>query len=114
MKRFAAWLLAALMLVQLLPCVSLEALAQDGEDAAAQSDWTEVFSTPVSVAGYHTVTFAAEGAEIPAVFVADGASVGSLPSAPQVEGKTFVGWYVDNAVFTADTPVTADLTVRAV
>ena len=95
-------MLAVLLMMQLLP---VSAAAENPEEIIS-----DVYSAPV----YHTVSFTAEGEEIASLFVNDGAAISRLPDAPEVEGKTFTGWFIGETAVTAETAVTQDLTVTAV
>ena len=108
MKRFVAWMMAILMLGQMLPSVSFAA-------SPAEESGTELYetvSTPDEKPVYHTVTFTCDGEEVTAIFVKDGASIQDLPEAPAIQGKAFIGWYDGNQVFSNDTAVYDDKEIR--
>ena len=102
MKRAIAAILAVLMLMQLLPAT--------GE---TYSEWYQVYFDETETPAYHTVRFCAGGEEISAVFVADGGTVESLPEAPRVAGKVFLGWYDGDSLFTTETIVREDREIEA-
>ncbi len=61
---------------------------------------------------YHTVTFTAGGGTIRTVSVAWGSAVPSI-SAPTVEGRAFIGWYLLDTEWDFSHPVTEDMTLVA-
>ena len=63
--------------------------------------------------GVHTVTFNTDGADaIASQTVVDGETV-EIPVVPTKEGFTFAGWYLDDAPYNFETPVTTDITLTA-
>ena len=86
MKRFLAFVIAMMMLVQ-----------TGSSLAEAVTDGTyEAVSEPVGLSMYHIVTFTADGEDVSTIFVVDGAKMESLPEAPVVEGKEFIGWETED------------------
>ncbi len=85
--------------------------------AAGQDVWYIAQQTPQEV----TVTFHKNGGDTEAspaqITVTSGSTVGTLPTAPTRDGYTFKGWNTapdgNGTEFTADTPVTGDITVYA-
>ncbi len=72
-------------------------------------------ATGCKIEGQHSVTFkdAANGNTIQSISVKNDGTV-TLPSNPSKEGFKFLGWYSDeDTEFTAETHVTADMTVYA-
>lgn len=72
-------------------------------------------ATGCKIEGQHSVTFkdAADGNTIQSISVENDGTV-TLPSNPSKEGFKFLGWYSDeDTEFTAETHVTADMTVYA-
>ena len=81
MKRFLAFVIAMMMLVQ-----------TGSSLAEAVTDGTyEAVSEPVGLSMYHIVTFTADGEDVSTIFVVDGAKMESLPEAPVLDGKAFLG-----------------------
>ena len=85
-------MIALFMLVEMTPSMGV-----------AVSENVIVSELPEAPA-YHTLTFIAEEQEVTTVFVADGASLGFLPDAPEADGKTFEGWYTGEEIFFPETP----------
>ena len=104
MKRFLALVMAMMLLLQ-----TGSSLAE-----AVIGETYEVVSDPVGLSMYHTVTFTADGEDVSTIFVADGAKMESLPEAPVLEGKVFLGWYDRNRAFTVDTIVDQEKEIRAI
>lgn len=65
-------------------------------------------------ASFHTVQFVAAGEEVATLFVVDGAAMTRIPRAPEIKGQSFEGWYCDGVEVDAQTPVLADMVVKAV
>ena len=61
---------------------------------------------------YHTVTFTADGGTIRIVSIAGCSTVPSI-SAPTVEGRAFIGWYLLDTEWDFSHPVTEDMTLVA-
>ena len=71
--------------------------------------WTPVQAPVVN----HTVTFDSNGgSSVPTQTVEEG-SMASAPVDPVRSGYTFKGWYLDGALFSFSSPVTADITLTA-
>ena len=104
MKRAAAWLMAILMMLQVMP-VGAE---------NAPTDWYQVESDEVDTSAFHAVRFMAEGNEVAAVYVANGGLIGQVPEAPEVSGKLFLGWYRNYRLLNENAAVTEDLEYTAV
>ncbi len=102
-KRFAAGLLVLAMLLTTLP-TDLAVRAE------SFSDWYQLMPAGSQ---YHTVTFTAQGQEVYTAFIADGGTVSGVPSAPRVSGMAFIGWCYEGRLFSASTPVTADMVIEA-
>ena len=103
MKRLTAFFLVMLALVQMLPGTGF-----------AADNLLEVSSEQLEKPVYHAVSFMADGKNVATFFVAEGAVVSELPAAPEINGKTFIGWYDGDALFTSDTAIIADKTINAV
>ena len=104
MKRFLAFVIAMMMLVQ-----------TGSSLAEAVTDGTyEAVSEPVGLSMYHIVTFTADGEDVSTIFVVDGAKMESLPEAPVLDGKAFLGWYDQNRAFTVDTIIDQEKEIRLV
>lgn len=104
MKRFLAFVIAMMMLVQ-----------TGSSLAEAVTDGTyEAVSEPVGLSMYHIVTFTADGEDVSTIFVVDGAKMESLPEAPVLDGKAFLGWYDQNRAFTVDTIIDQEKEIQAV
>ncbi len=94
-------MIALFMLVEMMPSMGI-----------AVSENVIVSELPEAPA-YHTLTFIAEEQEVTTVFVADGASLGFLPDAPEADGKTFEGWYTGEELFSPETAVYGDQKIVA-
>lgn len=104
MKKVIAMILAVLLMIQALP-------AGIGETDAGQSRQN---AGELPAASFHTVQFVAAGEEVATLFVVDGAAMTRLPRAPEIKGQSFEGWYCDGVEVDAQTPVLADMVVKAV
>ena len=103
MKRLTAFFLVMLALVQMWPGISF-----------AADNLLEVSSEQLKKPVYHAVTFNADGKEVATFFVVEGAVVAELPAAPEKNGRTFIGWYDGDALFTSETAIMTDKTINAV
>ena len=75
--------------------------------------YSSILLTKVGVTDTYTVTFDTDGGSaIEAQTVASGAVV-TPPTVPTKEGYTFAGWYLEDAPYNFETPVTADITLVA-
>ena len=86
--------------------------ADPGQEGS--EDVYEVISDEAEKAEYHTVTFVAEGQEVMALFVADGARIDEMPEAPEIPGKGLIGWYEGNEPFRDDTAIERDYTITGI
>ena len=68
--------------------------------------------TPQSTVVTHTVTFIANGQTHATQQVTSG-QCATAPTAPQVSGQRFVGWYNGNTAYNFSAPVTGNLTLTA-
>ena len=103
-KRFASFLMAFIMIVQMLP---FNALAVD-------EGWSSVTSDTIEGETYHTVTFMVDGSPYATQYVQNGEKL-VLPEAPSKGQNKFIGWVAGTeTTVTAVTTVTADMTVVAV
>ena len=103
----AALMLAAalMMALTLLPALGC---AEEGTQRTA------IVSGPLETKELHYVSFRAEGEKVKGLFVTDGSAPGTLPEAPEREGKRFDGWYAEGTQLTAETVITADTAAEAV
>ena len=108
-KRLSAVLSAILAVLVLFQSVPAGAEETEG----ISSGWFDLFSGGIGTADCHTVRFMVDGEEAYTYFVADGETVTALPDAPEIAGRSFIGWYTERALLTAATPVVSDLTVFA-
>ena len=83
------------------------------ETAAPTSESTEVTSETEPEKTVYTVTFMADGALYSTELVEEGEKIGNIPEPPAKTGYT-AKWYLGDAEFTYDTPITSDITVNAV
>ena len=99
-RRFLAVLLTIVMLLQALP-------------TAALADVLTFTSNTVEGSTYHKVEFQDdEGSVLATQYVENGANL-VMPEDPAKEGNKFVGWFYGEEKVTAQTPVSADMTVKA-
>jgi len=66
----------------------------------------------LSPAPLNPVRFVADGKVLLQVLAENGQTV-TLPDAPEKEGRTFLGWFVGEDQFTAETPITGAVTAEA-
>ena len=66
----------------------------------------QVYDT-ATLKAINSVTFVAEGDAVETRYLEEGEQVGTLPKAREVEGYTFLGWYVDGE-YSEDTKLSAD------
>ena len=75
--------------------------------------YSSILLTKVGATATYTVTFNTDGGSaIEAQTVVDGEAA-TAPVVPTKEGYTFAGWYLDDAPYNFETPVTADITLVA-
>ena len=75
--------------------------------------YSSILLTKVGATATYTVTFNTDGGSaIEAQTVASGEVV-TPPTVPTKEGYTFAGWYLEDAPYNFETPVTADITLVA-
>lgn len=99
-RRFLAVLLTIVMLLQALP-------------TAALADVLTFTSNTVEGSDYHKVEFQDdEGSVLATQYVENGANL-VMPEDPAKEGNNFVGWFYGEEQVTAQTPVSANMTVIA-
>ena len=84
----------------------------------AQGQWTEAedgeyYRVQPKTVRLFTVTFTAESMDPVTRQAAENGTVNGLPEAPVKTGYRFLGWFSGDLEFTAETPVTGDLTVEA-
>ena len=75
--------------------------------------YSSILLTKVGATATYTVTFNTDGGSaIEAQTVVDGEAA-TAPTVPTKEGYTFAGWYLEDAPYNFETPVTADITLVA-
>ena len=103
-KRLLAIVMSLMMVLQMMPVTAFA---------------DEVESAVLSGTTSYTVEYVVYGETVDEYtdIVEEGSTVDSLPEAPESSsGAAFLGWYIGDSdvQFTASTPVTSDLTVKAV
>lgn len=79
-------------------------------DISLVAEWEPIYTPDPT----YTVTFDTDGGSpVSKRTVTEGSKV-TMPAAPVKEGFTFVSWYLGDAVYDFDTPVTGDITLKAV
>lgn len=61
----------------------------------------------------YTITFDTDGGSAIDPITLDFGATVTAPAAPTKEGHTFAGWYLEDAPYNLETPVTADITLVA-
>ena len=103
MMRIVAIIMVVLMVTQTTPVKAF-----DGD-----SFWGPIVSNEHKTV-FHTVRLFANEEELPALYVKDGASIGSLPKAPSMDDMIFAGWFADEEEITEQTVVLSDMEITAV
>ena len=113
-QRILALCLAVLLLLPAMPA-GAEDMHTPGPEPTPEATpgWSGVISDPINTSDYHAVRFAANGQEVETVLVAHGETVHAMPDAPDISGQSFLGWYAGDALFSADTLITSDMTLTA-
>ena len=105
--KIVAWLLTIMMVFQMMP---VTAFAAGDEDS-----WEHEVVSNIESEVFYTISFVVEEADFEEhVYVKDGESISYFPTAPEVEGKIFKGWFTENGQVTAGSSFTEDAIVRAV
>ena len=109
MNSFLRRLIPAFLAVLLTAQLALPSVAETDEEPRREVISDQYLNHDVSV-----VTFELDGAVYRRVFVRNGAFLGSLPAAPSVSGRIFLGWYDGDAPVSEGYVVTSSLTLKAV
>ena len=73
----------------------------------------EEYESPVEPASSYTVRFDTDGGGNITPISVDKNTKAKAPSDPKKDGKVFAGWYLNDQLFSFDTPITSDITLKA-
>ncbi len=71
------------------------------------------YESPVEPAPSYTVSFDTDGGGNITPISVDKNTKAKAPSDPKKDGKVFAGWYLNDQLFSFDTPITSDITLKA-
>lgn len=124
-NRILSQLLILSMVLEILPLNFVSVFAQETQqpepvqtepapgEQPSDDGWTMMTSQPYHAPDSYTVTFVQENGESRGEHVQQGSSVGELPSADEIPGAAFSGWYVgETAIDSAYIPE-SDVTALA-